>query len=263
MIIAYPDSSIKTKFNYPLLKEDGTLLSTSYYSITSMVDEECTWVDKMTIQITVDEENPEPIPYEFNHESGDNVILTIDGKIQFNRIEEIDPTNYKIKLSKIVSLMAPTTLFIKGDYNIYTFDEDCPESYYRMKNNELVIIKNTFQNIYIDFSSLVTRNKRVIGLFKECDMRMYNQEALNSVYADLSYLKDVWNIIDASQFREMVMLKILSIIEQNHYPNETNFRTSYSDYLKVVINVIKVSATTNTTDVKSSMSGGWSWTLGS
>lgn len=261
MIISYPDNSIKTKFNYPLLKEDGTLLSTSYYSITSMLEEECTWVDKMTVEIVVDEE--EPVPYVFNYESGDNVILVIDGKIQFNRIEEIDPTNYKIKLSKIVSISAPTTLTIKGDYNIYTFDETCPEDYYRMKNNELVIVKSTFQNCYIDFSSLVTRNRRVIGLFKECDMRMYNQEALNSVYADLSYLKDVWNIIDAGQFRELIMLKILCIIESNHYPTETSARTDYSNFLKIVINIIKVDQTSNTTDVKGSINGSWSYRLGS
>lgn len=261
MLIAWPDTSIKTKFNYPLIKQDGTLLSTSYYSITPMIEEECTWVDKMTLQIEVGEDLESP--YVMIYEAGDNIILSIDGKIQFNRVEEIDPTNYRIKCSKIISLTAPTTFTIKGDYNIYTIESDCSEDYYRMKNNELFIIKSSFMSLYIDFSSLITRNKRVIGLFKECDMKMYNQEGLNSIYADLAYHRTVWSLIDAGQLRELLMLKILAIVESNHYPTETSSRTDYSNFLKSTLNWLKLESDGKSTDVEQSATSTFSFRLGS
>ena len=62
-----------------------------------------------------------------------------------------------------------------------------------------------------------------MGLFEEADYIAYNEEALDSVYSDLAHISKFWNIIDSSQFRELLIKKILAIAESNHLENSTKF----------------------------------------
>lgn len=262
MILINPSGSFKYPKSYPLLTESGTLLSTSYYTITTdATSYDCSWISKDLIQLTIPEDDEEFVIPEF--EVGDNVILTVDGIKQSNVIKEIDPTNNKYRFKRIVSIVTGT-ITIKKDYSLYEIKSDCPSAIYRFKNNEICIVREEFIDLYITLSSLITRNHRVVGLFDESDMVMYNSEALASIQGDLSYKSEAWLTLDTGGFRELLILKILALIESSRYNNETTARTEYSNYLKQVILNSKVSSESPaTSDVVASQSGGWSWTLGS
>lgn len=261
MILINQDSTFKYNRSFPLISEDGTLLSTSYYSITTdSTDYECTWLAKDLIQLTIPEDDDEFVVPEF--EVGDNIILTINGIEQSNIIKEIDQTNNKYRLKKIVSVVT-STITIRKNYSVYEIKSDCPEAYYRFKNGEVVLVQNRFMNMFISLSTLIFRNHRVGGLLDEAEIVGINQTALDGVYADLSYLKDVWNTLDVGVFKELLTLKCLAIIEQSHYSNEKVFNEAYNSFKKESINWLKQDIDSTTTDVKQSVRTSWSWTLGS
>lgn len=260
MILINQDSTFKYNRSFPLIKEDGTLLSTSYYTITTdNTDYECSWISKDLVQLTIPEDDDEFVIPEF--EIGDNVILIINGVRQSNVIKEVS-TDYKIRFKKIVSITTGT-ITIRKDYSVYEIKSDCPSGVYRFKNGEICFVNEVFMNMFITLSSLIIRNHRVVGLFDEVDLIGYNAEALQSIQGDLSYKPENWMLLDVGSFRELLILKILALIETSRYSNETSARTEYSNYLKQVILNTKVSTPSNTSDVKTSQNGSWDWRLGS
>ena len=260
MILINQSSTFKYNRSFPLISEDGTLLSTSYYSITTdSTDYECTWLAKDLIQLTIPEDDEEFVIPEF--EIGDNVILIINGVKQSNVIKEVS-TDYKYRFKKIVSI-ATGTITIRKDYSVYEIGSNCPSGVYRFKNGEICFVNEVFMNMFITLSSLITRNHRVVGLLDEADMIGYNSEALMSIQGDLSYKPESWMLLDVGAFRELLILKILALIETSRYSNETTSRTEYSNFLKQVILSVKVSTPSNTSDVKTSQNGSWDWRLGS
>lgn len=260
MILINQSSTFKYNRSFPLISEDGTLLSTSYYSITTdSTDYECTWLAKDLIQLTIPEDDEEFVIPEF--EIGDNVILIINGVKQSNVIKEVS-TDYKYRFKKIVSI-ATGTITIRKDYSVYEIKSDCPESYYRFKNGEVVLVQNRFMNMFISLSTLIFRNHRISGLLDESEIIGINQTALDGVYADLSYLKDVWNILDVGVFKELLTLKCLAIIEQSHYSSEKVFNDAYNSFKKECLNWLKQDISTTTTEVKKGVNSSWNWTLGS
>lgn len=267
MILINQSGTFKYNRSFPLIKEDGTLLSTSYYTVTTdSTDYTCSWISKDLIQLTIPVEvEPEPVPGEEfiipEFEVGDNVVLIINGVRQSNVIKEVS-TDYKYRFKKIVSITTGT-ITIRKDYSVYEIGSDCPESYYRFKNGEMVLVQNRFMNMFISLSTLIFRNHRVGGLLDEAEIVGINQTALDSVYADLSYLKDVWNTLDVGVFKELLTLKCLSIIEQSHYNSEKVFNEAYNTFKKESINWLKQDITTTTTDVKKGVVSAWGWTLGS
>lgn len=260
MILINQSSTFKYNRSFPLISEDGTLLSTSYYSITTdSTDYECTWLAKDLIQLTIPEDDEEFVIPEF--EIGDNVILIINGVKQSNVIKEVS-TDYKYRFKKIVSITTGT-ITIRKDYSVYEIGSNCPEAYYRFKNGEVVLVQNRFMNMFISLSTLIFRNHRIGGLLDEAEIVGINQTALDSVYADLSYLKDVWNTLDVGVFKELLTLKCLAIIEQSHYSNEKVFNEAYNSFKKESINWLKQDINSTTTDVKQSVRSSWNYTLGS
>ena len=237
MILCFPGSSFKYAKNYPLLTEAGSLLTVSgNYSVSDFAFKIATYVDRFSLEVTE------------TFEVGDNIVIKIDGFETKNRVAEVDNDNSVIKLSKELPFDKSASEYeVKKDFYLYEIDEDCPPGYYRFKNGELVLIRSEFQSLTIDFASLITRNRNIIGLFEEADFYDFNREALNSVYGDLSYLKDVWNVIDISQFRELIIKKILVLIELNYFKDETRYIEDYDKYLKNVINVITLKGEINET----------------
>lgn len=239
MILCFPGSSFKYHKDYPLITETGTALTVSgNYAITDFTAEEATYVDRFTLKIA---DGTEYTP-------GDNVIISIDGFEYKNRVAEVDSTNDNIRLTKELPFDKSASDFtVKKDFYLYEIDADCPAGYYRFKNGEVVLIKSEFQSVQIDFASLITRNRNIIGLFEEADFLDFNKEALNSVYGDLSYLKDVWNVLDISQFRELIIKKILVLIELNFFKDETRYMEDYDKFLLKVINVVTLKGEVNQT----------------
>jgi len=264
MILVFPGASFKHEKNYPILTQQGILLTVSgNYSIKSHSFVSAEYEDRFLLSLTT---VPPPTDYE-TFEVGDNVIIKIDGFQYKNRISEVDNENHNVRLSKELPFGSDTAteIKIKKDFYLYEIDEECPNGFYRFKNGELIIIKDEFQSISIDFASLITRHRNIMGLFEEADFYDYNREALNSVYADLSYLKDVWNILDVNQFRELIIKKILVIVELNYISDSKRFQEDYDKYLKEVINIIKLSgemSKTNTSDVETSNDDDYGWKLG-
>jgi hypothetical protein len=176
----------------------------------------------------------------------------------------VDNTNHKIKLSKVVSSLS-TTVTIKKDYHLYTISSTCPEGYYRFKNNELVIIKNCYLNLYIDYNTLKTLNKSMSGLLDESDLVSVNREGLNQIYADLCYIPDFYRLLDSEQLRQLLAKKILAIVESANYSDKIQFKTEYDNYLKIMVTNFKIDKD-NKVDVEEQIEeseGGWSYRLGS
>lgn len=237
MILVYPGSSFKYYKDFPILKETGENLTESgNYAITDFASEIAAYINRFTLEIYA------------TYEVGDNIRIAVDGFEHKNRVAEVDIENKKIKLSKELPFDKELSHFtVKKDFYLYEIDEDCEAGYYRFKNGEVILIRSEFQSIQIDFASLITRNRNILGLFEEADFVDYNREALNSVYGDLSYLKNVWNILDISQFRELIIKKILVLIELNFFKDEQKYIEDYDKYLQKVINVVTLKGEVNET----------------
>lgn len=231
MKITKPGGTFKCEHNKPLLTENYLEpLSEDYYTKSEdPVYEEATIVDRFTLQL--DSES------KLVFEAGDNIKLLVDGFERLNNIKEIDNANKRVRLS----LELPYDVVkcsIKPDFYIYTINATCPEGYYYFNSLELVIIKNNFQQALVSFSTFVVRNKNVMNLFSAAEYKDYNAEAINAVFADLAHIPKVWNVIDSSQFRELLIQKILVFIEMNHMEDSTKYRDEYEKTLMRLDNLL-------------------------
>ena len=169
-------------------------------------------------------------------------------------------SNNKIKIKSPLLPSGSTFLLSIKEYT-YNILSTCVEGFYRFKDGESVLIRSEIQNMSIDYASVITRDFSLSTQISQGDFVNLNKEALNSVYADLSYLKDVWNIIDIGQFRELIILKLLAMAD---HKESVKHMTNYDNYLKNVINLIKIDTTTTPqTDIKKSTTeGAWIFGMG-
>lgn len=228
MKITAPGKTFKNKHNLPLLNEDLSPLDVTHYEVTSYETfDDVTLIDRFTVGC----ENAS------DYAVGDEITVDTDGFLSSNRIAQIGAE--KLRLTKEIDYSA-SDVSIKKDFYLYTIKSTCPQGYYLFSTLELVIIKNVFQQAMITFSSLKSRAKHLIDSFEEADYPGYNQEALDSVYADLNYINKVWNVIDASQFKELLIKKILALAETSGTTESRIFNDEYDKYLPMVLNKLEV-----------------------
>lgn len=264
MILCFPNSSFKRKTQYPILKEDGTSLSlTDNYNIDAPLTAVTgTKIDNFTLEIT----DPEPegeetiIPFCSVVFAGDNININIDGFDTHNVITAVDVTSNRLKLKSTLLASGSTFLASVKEYT-YNILSTCTEGFYRFKDGESLLIRSEIQNMSIDYASVIIRDFSLSSQISVGDFVNLNKEALNSVYADLSYLKDVWNVIDIGQFRELIILKLLAMAD---HKDSIKHLTNYDNYKNSVINLIKIDTTaTPQTDIKGSTEGGaWIFKMG-
>jgi len=270
MKLCFPGSSFKRNTQYPILLETGTALTLEdNYNISSpLAAVTGTKIDNFTLEI-IDPENNEPleegeelvIPFCTTVFAGDNLNINIDGFDTMNVITAVDVSNKRIKI-KSPLLPSGSTFLLSVKEFTYNILSTCKEGFYRFKDGESVLIRSEIQNMSIDYASVITRDFSLSTQISQGDFVNLNREALNSVYADLSYLKDVWNIIDIGQFRELIILKLLAMAD---HKDSVKHLTNYDNYLKNVINLIKLDTTTSpaTSDIKESVEeGAWIFKMG-
>ena len=269
MILAYPTSTFKRATQYPILKQDGTsLLLADNYSITAPVTPvTCTKVDNYTLLITDPvAPNPNPsgvviTPFCTTVFAGDNVCVNTDGFDTMNVIIAVDVTNKKIKLKTPLLALGSTFVASIKEYT-YNILSTCTEDFYRFKDGEALLVRSALQSMTIDYSSVIARDVSLASKFTVGDFVVVNKEALNSVYGDLSYLKDVWNNIDTGAFRELLILKILAIADNS---GATKHIINYENFKKSAINTVKLDDTETipTSDIKADVKrGSYSYRMG-
>ena len=242
MILSFPGSTFKRNSQYPILSEDGSsLLLANNYSITSPIGAvTATKIDNYTLGVASD--------FLVTVFPGDNVCINTDGFDTMNIITGIDVTNKRIKIK---SPLSPTGSTFKASIKEYTYNilSTATEGFYRFKDGEALLIRSAIQSMQIDFSSVIARDLSLAARFTVGDFVSVNKEALNSVYGDLSYIKQIWNIIDIGQFRELLILKILAIADNS---GATKHIQNYENFKKEVINIVMLDDTTTppTTDIK-------------
>lgn len=261
MKLCFPGGSFKRNTQYPILSEDGTALTlTDNYSISSpLTPVTGTKIDNFTLEIT-DPEGEEVTPFCSTVFPGDNININIDGFDTMNVITAVDIENNRVKIKSPLLASGLTFLLSVKEYT-YNILSTCKEGFYRFKDGESVLIRSEIQNMTIDYASVITRDFSLSTQISQGDFVNLNREALNSVYADLSYLKDVWNVIDIGQFRELIILKLLAMAD---HKDSIKHLTNYDNYLKNVINLIKIDTTTTPqTDIKKSTTeGAWIFGMG-
>lgn len=254
MILVSQDGSFKYHSSFPLLDKNGAAVSSEKYSTSTEEFEECNWIDKTTFQL--DEES------ETVFEVNDEILLKIDGFSEKNIITYVNEDDKKYKVAKVIS-QNTSALKVKKNFFLYTLIS-LAEGYYFFKNNETIAVFNRFASIFIDFNTLVTRNKNILGLFRENDVIGFNKEALNSVFGDLSYLGDPFRLIDIGVFRELMVRKILSLVEMSYFRNDANatFTADYNLFLKNAVNNVKLDKDTSTVEVEEQLYDSWDLHLG-
>ena len=231
MIITFNNKTFNRYQSDPILDKNGSEVSSDLYDIERYVPEEATWVDKTSFSL---DENSETV---FN--LGDEILMTVNGFDEKNIISETDYVNKKYKVAKIIS-MATSTLTVVKNFVTYTPTGLTDGEYYFFGDNEAIFVSNRFASVYIPFKILSLRNQNLLSLLKEYETTAFNLEADNSIYADLSYMTEPYKIVDIGQYRELKILKILALIESAKFKNEISANTQYDNYLKKVVNSVKI-----------------------
>lgn len=242
MIAVTRDEGFKYNENLPILKEDGSALSTDYYDIENSAFEDTIIIDRFVLEVDTNE---------LTYQAGDEIELDIDGFIYKNVILQINPTDKKIKLKEELPFEA-VLVQVKRDYFYYNIHSDCPNGFYRFKNFETILIKNEFQAVKINYSELIFANKRLMGIIYPGDLPHLNSGALSAIYAEFSYLGDPWNILDLGQMKQLMLRKILEDCEKSNFSGEFQFSEYYNSLKKEITNHIKVPST-NATTVQTSL----------
>lgn len=231
MIITYNNKSFNRYQNDVILDKTGAEISSSLYDVEEYTPEEATWVDKTTFSLDEDSETV------FN--LGDEILLTVNGFDEKNIIAETDYVNKKYKTAKIISMVTSTLTVVKN-FVTYTPSGLTDGEYYFFKDNEAIFVSNRFASVYIPFKILSLRNQNLTSLLKEYETGAFNLEADSSIYGDLSYIEEPYKIIDVGQYRELKILKILALVESAKFKGETSANTAYDNFLKKVINNVKI-----------------------
>lgn len=247
MKLIAPGESFLYDISLPILKEDGTSLEGTHYEI---IEDDthygATWSDRLTLTLKEETigEGDYPVFY-----MGDNVILTVNGFTQLNSIVGVDSTNHKVKLSKVISTISSTVTITKNYYT-YVIKNTCANGYYRFSNNELIIVRDDYLNLFVNYDTLRIHDKNVVGLLEESELVAYNSEGMNGIYADLSYIPDAFRLLDGGQIKQLLTYKILSLIEEAHYDNKSKFAAIYQNKLKQILTPFKLDKITETSDVE-------------
>lgn len=250
MIITYNNKSFNRYQNDVIFDKTGAEVSPSLYDVESYTAEEAVWVDKTTFSLG------ENSTTTFN--LGDEILITVNGFDEKNIIAEADYVNKKYKTAKIISMVTSTLTVVKN-FVTYTPSGLTDGEYYFFGDNEVIFVSNRFAGVYIPFKILSLRNNNLTSLLKEYETSALNLEADNSIYGDLSYIEEPYKIVDIGQYRELKILKILALIESAKFKSETSANTAYDNFLKKVINNVKVNSNGSVNVAPDAYS---SWTIG-
>lgn len=252
MILCFPGNTFDYEYNYPLLDENGSALDTSYYSTTAPSFTNATKVDRFVLTLT-------DIT---GYESGDQITIRQDGFDTNNVVAMIDKTGKKIRLETPLIDSSSTFSVAKGKYS-YLIKNNCPEAFYRFKNGEAILVRSAIQSMSVDYASVITRDVSLSTQLNPGSFKNTNKEAINSVYADLCHLPNVWNVIDLGQFREMIVLKILAIAELGKH-DSIKHGVNYESFRTRVINMFMLDDTgsTPTSDIKQNVYDSYNIGLG-
>lgn len=259
MIIIAPNSVVKYPLPLPILDKQGSQISSSYYTIEQFSFEEVAWVSKFDFSVTASED-PEIETTTFDE--GDEIVFEIDGFKTKNIISQVNIEDGIYRCNKVIS-PASTTLKVKKNFCIFHFSNMTEDEYYFNKSNETFYCSSRYSSVFIPYNILVLRNANLSTLLKENETEGYNLEADNSLYSDMSYMGDPYKIVDLSQYRELKIKKILSLIELSKYKDSANqvFTNDYIQSLKSVVNNVKIDDK-GSIDVKKSLYSSWSISYG-
>jgi len=244
----------KSKFDDKIYKSTGELLvkDTDFEVLAVNTLNGSSIGNVITLSLGSLTENP--------FKEGENVIITEpDGLFRGNVIVNVG-TN-KITLKRAVLGQGAVTVK-NADVNIQLIDLE--EGVYTFSDHSGMIVSDTFINVFIPQSILLTRYMGKLSGYNN-DFTNLNETAVLSVLAEYSYDLTFFQTIDLGQVTELVLRKIGQILENP----EDNFKytNEYKEYKKVVDNKAKSDngvsnhgTTNDTNNISISTSGiTWSW----
>jgi hypothetical protein len=165
-----------------------------------------------------------------NYVEGEEIYLVVDGYRTKNIVSGVG-ANATYKLHKQVvnfDSEAVTTTRINKRYNV-TMNEG---KYYLLPNNEILVVRLSWNNPLVGFSDLATDFPDIIN-FEEWELNSLNKVALNDVYSDLRGFDNVYDIVWATNIYTLLKAKILSKL-QNRFRTQDgiDFHARYSEELK-------------------------------
>ena len=138
-----------------------------------------------------------------------------------------------IEVEPLMSLSVGSTATITQEEGSITLLSALEEGQYNLSTNEIIIVADTFANLYINKAKIRTRYK---NLDDDIDIDLLNNEAKESVIADFSFDPYFYKTLDLGQLTELQKRKIQVILTSES--DSTKAIDDYKALLKSTINYL-------------------------
>jgi len=225
MIISTKTGTIKKPlFDSTIYDTDGDSITT--FTVNTIADEVGTSLDGYRVSFSSNT----------SFVKGDSVLIKeTDGILRQNVIEEVGDDVIKLQ-ERLQSFDSGVTITVKPDFVSITLNMS-EEGIYYFTDNEALIISTTYFNIQIPFGAV---SNRYANLKQDSNMPLMNQEAKYSVFADFSFDPLFFRKLDMGQLRELVLLKMLAILEDELPEDFIKHQTNYDNFKQSVVNILAI-----------------------
>ena len=131
-----------------------------------------------------------------------------------------------------MALTEGTIVSVRQEESIITLTT-LEEGQYYLSTNEIIIVANTFANLFINKAQIKTRYKNLDDAF---DIELLNNEAKESVIADFSFNPYFYKTLDLGQLTELQKRKIQVLL--TYEDDSTKAIDDYNKLLKNVTNYL-------------------------
>ena len=138
-----------------------------------------------------------------------------------------------IEVEPLMSLSVGSIATVTQEEGPITLLSALEEGQYNLSTNEIIIVANTFANLYINKAKIRTRYK---NLDDDLDIDLLNNEAKESVIADFSFDPYFYKTLDLGQLTELQKRKIQVILTSES--ESTKAIDDYKALLKITINYL-------------------------
>jgi len=160
---------------------------------------------------------------------GDVILVKGDDDIEDDFVIVGVGTN-TIKVASLLNLNINTAVEVRTQEYIINMGS-IVEGQYHLPTNEVIIIANTFSNLYVNKASIKSRFN---NLDDNTDIDLLNTEAKESIIADFSFNPYFYKNLDLGQLTELQKRKMLCILEMGFLSESEKYCRSYDALVKTV-----------------------------
>lgn len=234
--------TILPEANTEIVKDTGALVAPSYYAISESVAQGCSITG--ILQIETDDTN--------TLEKGDEVTIKIASKSYANIVNDV--SGNEVSLVNRLPLKTGTAT-IKRRFNICALTSDIEEGiYYLLPNNELLVVRNSFNNPYITAGELGGMYRDALSLEPGMEI-VVNNSALSKVYSDLRGVADIYDVIFFERIRELKKLAMLLMM----FPANDELNVEYDKILQSTRSLTTKDTETGEIIPETVTNSSWSW----